>query len=399
MFLAPSLSLSMGWGVFAGRSFEKDEIVDISPLILPMPHSSPQVVNSVLDDYVYGYRRLHFHNQKPPEIEKLLGVFLGMTMFHNHHPSNYNLEYTTFGREPAPDVPNASNAVGFRARRFIQAGEELFSHYGENKETDEWFHVRRIPLRAPEVNQTFPLSQATGYCSKIFSGIGRNTWENRIMPILPPRHVVGFFINSFNRLPPWDAGLGDARAKVDIAKGERIELAIGLVMSQEQLKGSILAPVAIAYQDLTPAHRESLGKLRQLDQLRLQYQGKATDWRRIDSLQRQELSLEDIAIFPAAGNIGMVRRMGPNDERSLTNCQLVIPEIRSNDSAGVVLELIATKSIATGEVLLLDLPNGGTQAERRLLKKELALIGMPFHDGIFAEDETAHYAHPNNDDL
>ena len=48
-------------------------------------------------------------------------------------------------------------------------------------------------------------------------------------------------MNSIN-LPPWDAGLGDARAKVVIAKGEAIELAVGLLMSREQLRDSILAP-------------------------------------------------------------------------------------------------------------------------------------------------------------
>lgn len=94
--LAPSLSSSMGWGVFAGRSFEKDEIVDIAKLMLPMELHSPQVENSVLDDYVYGYRRIHFNPE--PNIENLLGVLLGQIMFANHHPTSHNLQYTTFGR-------------------------------------------------------------------------------------------------------------------------------------------------------------------------------------------------------------------------------------------------------------------------------------------------------------
>jgi hypothetical protein len=210
------------------------------------------------------------------------------------------------------------------------------------------------------------------------------------MPMLPPRHVVGFYLNSSN-LPPWDAGFGDARAKVDIAKGERIELAIGLVLSQKQLQGSILAPIAFAYQDLQPDHQQSLANLRQLDQLRLQYQGKDTDWQRIDLLDE---SLEDVAIFPAAGNIGMVRRVGAYETR---NCRLVIPELESNDSAGVFLELIATQDITTGDVLLLNLPVGGTRAERQQLKKELQLTGMPYYDGLF--DDKTQYAHTNNGDL
>eukprot|EP00980_Cylindrotheca_fusiformis_P001177 scaffold322_cov88-Cylindrotheca_fusiformis.AAC.4 len=472
IFLAPSLlsspsrkNMMMGWGVFAGRSFEKDEIVDMAPLILPMVQGAPQVVNSILDEYAYGYRRIHF-DPKKTTMDYMLGVFLGMTMFYNHHPSSHNVQYTTFGREPAPDVPNASNAVGFRARRAIQAGEELFSYYqagggggggSETEKTDEWFRVRRIPLMDPSDNLNnnnnnnnarYNVSTTTTnpYCSKMISGIGRPTWEDRILPMLPPRNVVGFFLKNSDLLPPWDVGLGNARAKVFIPSGERIEVAIGLLMSKsKQIDGTILAPIAFSYskdmlqQHQDPQNQQVLERLVQQNKIQLQYQGKDTDWERINLLLDDSNGnavvgrLEDIAIFPAAGNIGMVRRVGGGGDGvgknpQNANCKLVISESLTNNilmmeeesnnndsspispSASVVLELIATQDIHTGDVLLLDLPRGGTKLERQLLKMELDRTGLPYQDGFFNDDDndnpkyhhqpSHHHHHPQkNDDL
>ncbi|CAJ1968613.1 unnamed protein product [Cylindrotheca closterium] len=364
----------MGWGVFAGRSFQEGEIVDLASLILPMPKPSPQVENSVLDDYIYGYHRVHF----TPEIrlEEMLGVLTGMSMIFNSHPTEPNLEYTAFGREPALDVPNASNAVGFRAKRFIRAGEELFSHYG-NKENNDWFEIRRIPLRYPETSQTMPLSKdiLEEYCSKVNSGIGRPTWEGRILPILPPKEVVGFHLDP-SYLPPWDAGYQEARAKVDIVSGQRIEISTGLLMSQKLLQGSILEPIAVSYQDLAPTDRARLLDLRKRGQLQLQYQGPDTKWHRVDLLEGS--NLEDIAIFPASGSIGMIRRVAEQQQNGITNCRMLISAKEGNDSAGVLLELVATKNIAAGEVLVLSLPSATESKTYQSLVNEIKVTGMPF---------------------
>lgn len=371
-FLAPSLTTSMGWGVFAARSFQEGEIVDMSSLILPMPKPSPQVENSILDDYVYGYHRVHF----TPEIrlEEMLGVLIGMSMIFNSHPTEPNLEYTTFGREPARDVPNASNAVGFRAKRFIRAGEELFSHYG-NKENNVWFEIRRIPVEYPETSEIMPLNKdiLEAYCSKAYSGIGRPTWEGRILPMLPPREVVGFYLDP-SYLPPWDAGYHEAKAKVDILNGERIEISIGLLISRELLKGSILEPIAIPYQDLSLNDQARLLDLREQGRLKLQYQGPDTKWHRIDLLQGS--NLEDVAIFPASGSIGMMRRVA--DESGVeANSRIMMSKEEGNDSAGVLLELIATRDIASGETLVLALPASTSDKTARRLVQAIEATGMP----------------------
>jgi hypothetical protein len=47
------------------------------------------------------------------------------------------------------------------------------------------------------------------------------------------------------------------------------------------------------------------------------------------------------------------------------------------------LELVATADIAVGEVLKLNLPQGGSAAELALLKDELELTGQPCHSDLF----------------
>ena len=90
-------------------------------------------------------------------------------------------------------------------------------------------------------------------------------------------------------------------------------------------------------------------------------------------------------ILPIGGSIGLVARQQQLPENGGTapdaNCRLVIPS--SNDigapleqnSVVVPLELIATRNISAGELLLLDLPPSGTGQEISLLMKELQLMG------------------------
>jgi len=214
------------------------------------------------------------------------------------------------------------------------------------------------------------------YCSKAYSGIGRPTWEGRILPILPPKEVVGFHLDP-SYLPPWDAGFQEARAKVDILSGERIEISIGLLISQKLLQDSILEPIAVPYQDLSPKNQAQLLNLRQRGQLKLQYQGPDTNWHRIDILR--DSNLEDVAIFPASGSIGMVRRVAENDGEA--NCRMMVitdREEKVNDSAGVLLELIATRNIASGETLVLALPSSAQSKMFQRLLLEIKVTGMPF---------------------
>jgi hypothetical protein len=301
---------------------------------------------------------------------------LGMDMFYNHHPEP-NLKYMSFGREPAPDVPRTSKALCFAARRDISVGEQLFATYGGEDGGKYWFHRRGIKMESPKESRIAPEDLSTyksDYCSKIQSGIGIPTWKERILPILP--NDLPFWID-LSRLAPFDAGIGDAKAKVPIFRGDRIEISTALVMSRKLVRGSALGAVVISWDDLTEKHQNALQTLRENGQLILQYQGHDTDWRRIDRFQ----SFEDLALLPNAGNIGMVRRVGDGP----CNCRLVIHSEGEQGSVGVTVELIATEDIPVGELLKLNLPPAGSKTELKALQTEMQLTGMPHYAGSFSE--------------
>lgn len=124
VFMAPSKISGGGFGVFAARSFEKNEIVEFAPLFLPMDAPSPVLMNTVLDDYHYGYDSIHSKD--------LMGVVVfGTGMFFNHDRDPNLLWTTNLGRgEPTNSDPDSCGSAFFIAKRPIARGEELFSSYG-----------------------------------------------------------------------------------------------------------------------------------------------------------------------------------------------------------------------------------------------------------------------------
>lgn len=383
IFMAPSVE-GMGWGVFAGRTFQEGEIVEMAPGIIPVDHDSPASVDSALWDYAYGYYRLIMPSKlhQRPTIHHMQAVMLGMGMIYNHHPTSPNLEYTTFGREPAPDVPWAANSIGFRALRDIQIGEELFSSYSTKGDGGiEWFHLRNITLLSPPPRR-IPIEDLhqwkADFCSKVTAGIGRPTWQKRIFPMLPPH--VPFWIDP-QWLAPRDAEIGTAFAKIAVSVGQVLEWGSAMVLSQRHhLKGSPLAAIAMRWQDLAPDQQLALQDLRQRGQWMLQYNQWYSDnaWNRTDGLE----SWDDIALLPFGGTVGLIARGKEN-----SNCRLVIPtesvDIQTN-SVVVPLQVVATRDIRSGETLRLDFPSIRMTNELDLLKKELDLMGrIPSIDSFY----------------
>ena len=383
--MAPS-GEGLGWGVFAVRSFQAGEIVEMAPGIIPLEAESPAIIDSALFDYTYGYYRIVSPPGHRPLVQYMQAVMLGMGEIFNHHPTAPNLAYTTFGREPDSEVPNAANAIGFRALRDIAVGEELFSTYGKEDGGKDWFSRRRLDLQHPKlderrINITDLPAYKHLYCSKIAAGLGRSTWNDRIRPLLPPPSHVPFWIDA-QWLPPTDAEIGSAFAKVDIKEGERIEWGTGMIVSQRRhLKGTALEDLAIHWEDLELDHQESLRVLRGQGQWTLQVNEWLTDssWIRLDGFT----SWEDVAILPMGGNIGLVDRRRPpppprggGDSAPSTNCRLVIPttitttttmqqQSPADPAVMISLHLMATRDIPTGERLWLNIPYPSDGADSR----------------------------------
>jgi hypothetical protein len=344
VFLAPT---TMGWGVYAARDFDEGDVVEVAPLFVLLDKSDElklQINRIALDDYVYGYTY---------EENSYSNVLFGMTMFYNHHPQP-NVRYAMI----------AEPFVGFTARRRIEAGEQLFSTYGNEDEGKEWFENRGIEMQAPPESRiaTEDLPHYIAECcSKIYAGIGLPKWTLS----------DGEMYNMESRLAPFDAGLGDAKAKVDIAEGESIETGFGLAVSRELMRGTLIAPLLMTWDNFDENQKQALRILQQSGRLVV----KGPDMDQPDSFK----SFEDLAILPVAGNIGLVRR---GDFPS--NCRLVIDwRAGQSNSYGVTFQLVATQNIKAGEVLKMEMPKASAEDERRLLKERMDATGNLYHDGFF----------------
>jgi hypothetical protein len=402
-FLTPSMD---SWAVYAARPFKADELVELTPFFIPL--ESYHTRHSVLDNYVFSFQRNNNNNNNngseegdsdsanSNNQESLNVVLLGNGAFYNHH-QNPNLKYVQVVQKEGDDVPHL---VGFRATRDIVAGEQLYVSYGdaidnsssldENNKMD-WFERRGLDAQTMtedyiESNMIpFYLSK---HCSKIYGGVGLPTWRDNILPILSSMHYNGAGADTIlepsnwmelDRLAPFDAGLSDARAKVSIKKGEHIEKSLGLVISRNQIRGTPLGPIAFYWENLKIDHHQHLINLRDDEKLILQYQGSDTNWESVDRF----IAYSEITVLPVSGNIGLVRRVGGHGEEEY-NCKLMIRSNKDYDTnVGVTLELIATRDIAAGDVLKLNIAPSEFEEEYRLLHDEMEESGQPHHPGIF----------------
>ena len=94
-----------------------------------------------------------------------------------------------------------------------------------------------------------------------------------------------------------------------------------------------------------------------MEEFIVQYQGLDTDWIRTYLHD----GWDEVYFLPIAGNIGLVKMLTADDD---LNCILNISFSRSvlssgpaskTGSAGIILTLIATRNIKSGEVLLLEI--------------------------------------------
>jgi hypothetical protein len=380
-FMAPSSLPTGGWGVFAARDFDVWEIIDIAPLFIPMNYYTPTIRNSVLDDYIYGYHRWHAEKR---ELEKLACVVFGNAMFYNHHTAP-NVKWLAYGREPSPSEPNIAQASGFVARRKIAAGEELFSSYGEEDGGKQWFASRNldmvvIPTYTTRKNGTIFEQDRKQYCSKLYAGIGQPAWTGRVQASIFPGITVPFTFNA-ERLAPTDHPV--AVIKQDVMAGTTLEIAPALVMNKVLLAKTALAPTCFFWDDWDVEQQKALRDLRESSDLRVQYQNDSDGGSRHDRFTQ----IEDVVVLPAAGNIALVERIGNSGDANSKIKIIASGSMKSHlhfggtvGSAGILLHLVATKDIKTGDRLRLNIQQSSTSEERQLLADVLDQTGSVVPD-------------------
>jgi hypothetical protein len=365
IYLAPSKI--GGWGVFAARDFEQYEVIEIAPRYLPLKND--WLINNVLKDYIYG------HTDEDPSFACVL---FGMTMFFNHGPGiKHNVLYTGFGQVPDKSVPWASMVTAFTARRKIRRGEELLSSYGEK----DWFKERGLAMVQTDDEAGMLLSledieqREHKYCSKAISGVGHPTWVQRVLPTCDLYNLEEAVIQLHGMLPLQDHPT--AIAKEAVQAHQIIEIAPALVVPSKEMELSPLAPMTIFWLDLDDEQRETIKRLREHGVFCLKGVSSESGNMEPDVLEY----FKDAAILPAAGNIGLVRKVG-HDEKADSNCRIEIvaaadPMEKVNVAcSGVVLKLIATKDIEPGEELRLNLPDKSSWQSKINLAQHLALTGQ-----------------------
>ncbi|CAB9512186.1 unknown protein [Seminavis robusta] len=368
IYLAPS-DIG-GWGVYAGRDFEGGEVVEIAPRYVPLK-TTEFLHNNALNDFHYG-----FTFQRDPEETSFGAAIFGMSMFYNHGVgAQQNVFYTNFGFEPNKHMPWGSMMLGFVASHDIRRGEELLSSYGE---TEQWFTYRDLEM-AQRDEQVIPSLEKLAkmeqqQCAKSIAGIGHSTWIDRIVAAEDIYEINFPYIEKEEMLPLQDHPT--AVAKEFVQDGSLIEQAPALVVPMATFKGSPLEPMIIAWTDLDPSLQEVVHDLRAKGVYRMK--GIDTETGRLapDVLE----FFEDSAILPAAGHIGLVRKVGPNGD---SNCHLGIEsaarDIENADigSSGIILKLYATRDIQPGEELLLNLPDSSSWKTKMDLSQHLGLTGQP----------------------
>lgn len=378
ILLAPSKEF--GWGVYAGRNFIKGDIVEIVPAYLFLPSKGVEIQSSILYDYVHtrgctSSSRGDDDDDVDDDDIELDQLLLGCGSSYNHHHSTPNVMFVEL------EQPAKGHVMTVQATRNISQGEELLARYGDN----DWFTSRGIIQNTDKKSgvviiseMDMPRYQAL-YCSKIHAVIGKETWNEKIVPSMSSISVPFSYDPHQQRLANKDAGYGFARAKCNLQPNDRIELSLGLLVSQRIMSDSVIAPFLFQWQDLNMQQQRTVRNLRKTyrDQFVLHYPGREE---RHDSFE----SYEDLGILPI-GALAMVRRRGANAEDS--NCRLKIRGSMQPGSSSIGLELIATKPIREGQVLLLDMPPAGTASELELLRKGLKRTGQPYHASIFAKSD------------
>lgn len=353
--LAPSNN-GAGWGVYAARSFSKGDIVEVAPLFLRFEDHAKVMKETIFNNYHYEYWAWNGITHQFKVV-----ISFGYNLYYNHAP-NANIEFRKWGDEPDIDDLDRSAAVGYFALRDIEVGEELVCDYGD----PAWFEDRSITLIEKPLSEQPPnlLESLENYRSKLYSGIGIAAFQKVMDSHREPKEIIPYRLESIvPYMSPMAAAYENVVAKERVDVGETLEYSPALVLSKAYIQSTLLEPFVVSWNDLDPIGIETVSIHHEIDD------------ENFAPPTQQLLPVEETALFPLAGSIGLLAR-------SLTNFNtrmFVEPDEYNEDS--FCLRIVATKAIEIGEVVKVHLPRPSTTS----LVDELALTGQPLSLNIMSD--------------
>lgn len=223
LYLAPSFIKGVSRGVFAGKDFKKDDIIEISPTV------------AILTKFIEDLQIFNYAFSSNDDAYSI-SVF-GVAMLFNHN-NNKNVDYLWNGvpinsEKIVHNIFSQAHTkftdVRYQASTNIRLGQELYSHYGDN-----WFENRNMINSDASTSQT-TTSTSTSASPKLYTE--EYLQENGIC-------VSNVFINT-STIPLAGRGLFSKR---NYKKGEIVTISPVLFLPKHRMQDeSIYTSVLFNY--------------------------------------------------------------------------------------------------------------------------------------------------------
>jgi hypothetical protein len=406
-----------GWGIYAAKSFQKGDVIEVTPMWIGFENFDPLSMETILNHYMAErwewnetlevYQSKSVLNFGPNHMFNHGG---GGTRKNNNNNNNGNDDdddddNSEKGKEPQQNIKLVqmgdadSVTFGHYALRDIAVGEELLANYGG----PIWFQQRGLELVVDDddddlddddvdenstamVDNNNDIHDAAWrdmYTSKIYVGHGMEDCDTLLVEDEEKeldehqRYNMEGYIQT--RVAPWDTSSGyrNARAKVRIDQaGTLLELGPALIMAKNLILDTFLEPIVLFWNDLElflpdededddglPETVSVLTRAVRTNDIHLE----TVEWNRVT----------ETVLVPVGGSLALLERTTSKDPTEY-NCRLegIAPD-PWNDNA-FTIRIVSTKPIEVGERLVLKLANRSASLKSQVaLWKHLVDTGQP----------------------
>jgi hypothetical protein len=171
-------------------------------------------------------------------------------------------------------------------------------------------------------------------------------------------------------------GFGNVICREHVDIGGTLEVVPVLVLSKQIVKGTIVEPLVIEWKDVEPLPDSDLG-----DDVRSVLFPEIVKENHVSRVKfsKRDLARDETVVFGLAGSLSLINRS--MDEY---NACCFVERDPCNDG-GFLVRVVATKSIASGEQVVVKLPAFSEKNLEKIIE-ELALSGQPVTMDVSSEE-------------